>query len=557
MLDQIRKLFSPPVFENEEQSRVADLLNTILWGIMAAMLVLFIFTVLFDFTAARTENLYIIVGMGLFALAVLFLSRRGYTNVASIVLVVGGLALNSLAVLAIGSIRDAITSLFGVLIIIASLLIGGRAVILAFLYSAAFTLMMVTLEANNPANFNAATASNQWGAYLVIFGMTAMLLRRTYQGTMEALARARSNENELAASNLKLQSARENLVERIAERTSELERRARYLEAAAAIGQEATSQLNPQVLLDEVVVLIAELFNFYNVSLYLLDDTRNWLTLQAASSYGGRRMMAEGKPLSIDTPGPLGFVVRIGEGRISQSTELTPIIFDYPELPDTRSEISLPLRARGQTIGVLNIQDSRGQTFLEEDISVLQTLSDQVALAIDNAQLYQQAQETAAEARQAMGDVGRQALSQPGLGESSAVYRLSESEDPLPTGAVYSIPINVRGQSYGALDIHKDPSQTEWTEDEIELLKTLTGQLSIALESAQLFQESQRRAVSEQYVSAITANIRETLDIETILKTATQEVRQTLDLPQVYVRLLPKPQTLASENGHTGEDTGS
>jgi two-component system NtrC family sensor kinase len=101
-------------------------------------------------------------------------------------------------------------------------------------------------------------------------------------------------------------------------------------------------------------------------------------------------------------------------------------------------------------------------------------------------------------------------------------------------------PIKVRDQIIGVLDAHKPAGAGGWSPQEIVLMETLINQLGAALESARLYRDTQSRAARERLTSEVTARIRETLDLETVLKTAVQEVRQAMGLPEVVIRLLPE-----------------
>ena len=87
------------------------------------------------------------------------------------------------------------------------------------------------------------------------------------------------------------------------------------------------------------------------------------------------------------------------------------------------------------------------------------------------------------------------------------------------------------------------PQGAEWTQDEIVLLQTMTEQLGVALESARLYADTQRRAAQERLIGEVAARIRQTLDVDTVLQTAVQEMRQALDFAEVEVLLDPTPGT--------------
>jgi GAF domain-containing protein/HAMP domain-containing protein len=352
------------------------------------------------------------------------------------------------------------------------------------------------------------------------------------------------------------------LEQRVAERTHDLERRTQYLEASAQVAHAVAATLDPQQLLEQVVSLISEHFGFYHTGIFLLDASGEWAVLQAASSEGGQRMLARNHQLRVGRVGIVGYVTGRGEPRIALDVGEDAIYFDNPDMPETRSEMALPLRVRGEIIGALDVQSKEPEAFSEEDVSVLQTLADQVAMAISNARLFQQAQESLAAERRAYGIQSSEAWEEMLRARSTLGYRCDAggiapvterfaahdgAVEELPT---VEIPVTVHGgQVIGAISARKPHNAGEWTTDEISLLETLTEQLNVALESARLHQDTQRRATRERLIGDITARIRETLDMETMLKTAAQEVRQALDLPEVVIRL-----TSRSANGDGGNN---
>jgi len=120
------------------------------------------------------------------------------------------------------------------------------------------------------------------------------------------------------------------------------------------------------------------------------------------------------------------------------------------------------------------------------------------------------------------------------------------------TGSALALPIKVRGQTIGIVDMQKKTPGSEWTAEEVTLVETLTEQLSVALESARLYQDTQQRASREQLAAQLTSRMRETLDMDTVLKTAVLEIGQALGLAEVEVRMGTGEES-GGGNGH-GED---
>jgi len=344
---------------------------------------------------------------------------------------------------------------------------------------------------------------------------------------------------------------------KLEESNQALARRARYLEATAAVAHDATSVLEPEQLLAHVTTLISERIGFYHTGIFLLDKAREYAMLRAASSDGGQRMLARGHRLRTGEQGIVGHVAASGQPRIALDVGADAVFFDNPDLPDTRSEMALPLRARGEIIGVLDAQSTEPAAFSDEDVAVLQTLADQVAVAISNADLFQRAQESLETAQRAYGTVSHQAWAavmraSTGWGyhyDEGRVLPLAEhlqsqdkqgaDSDELPE---LTLPIRVHGHVIGTVNAHKPDGSDEWTPEDVTLMETMAEQLGAALESARLYKDTQRRAAREQLTSEVTARIRASLDIETVLRNATREIAQALGLAALDVRLGTEPE---------------
>jgi GAF domain-containing protein len=225
------------------------------------------------------------------------------------------------------------------------------------------------------------------------------------------------------------------------------------------------------------------------------------------------------------------------------------------------------MRVRERVIGVLEIQSTQAHAFDEKDITSLQGMADQVAVALENARLYQQAQISLKEVERVnrLLTAGRweaflrvqphhfAEYHQAGLSPYSPqeTRELAQSlEQSGPSGAI-RVPLEIHGQVIGAL-IVEPPVESEAAADQpaldVKLLEAVATQAAQVLESTRLFEESQYRATRERVVSTATVRIRESLDVDMVLKTAVQEVRRALDLPEVVVRLVPPAE--AGGNGH-------
>jgi GAF domain-containing protein/anti-sigma regulatory factor (Ser/Thr protein kinase) len=198
----------------------------------------------------------------------------------------------------------------------------------------------------------------------------------------------------LAARNLEhalrdLRIANRELDQRVAERTRDLQRRSVQLRAASEVARDATGTLDVQKLLNETVQRISERFEFYHAGVFLMSMEGKRVALRAASSESGRQMLEQGYSLAVGEEGIVGHVADSGEHLVVLDVGREAAHFVNPGLPDTRSEMALPLVSRGRIIGVLDVHSTQPNVFTEEDVATLQTMADQLANAIDNARLYE------------------------------------------------------------------------------------------------------------------------------------------------------------------------
>jgi signal transduction histidine kinase/putative methionine-R-sulfoxide reductase with GAF domain len=178
---------------------------------------------------------------------------------------------------------------------------------------------------------------------------------------------------------------------RVAERTEDLEKRSVQLQTASEVARDATATLDIEKLLNNTVHLISERFGFYHAGVFLLDDGGEYAALRAVSdSEGGQRMLALGHKQAVGSEGIVGHVAGTGEPLVVLDVGREAVRLVNPELPDTRSEVALPLSSRGRVIGVLDVQSDRQVTFTKEDVATLQTMADQLANAIEGARLFEE-----------------------------------------------------------------------------------------------------------------------------------------------------------------------
>lgn len=169
------------------------------------------------------------------------------------------------------------------------------------------------------------------------------------------------------------------------------------LRLAAEVSRAATTILDQDQLIREVVELIRSRFNLYYVGLFLVDETSSTAVLRAGTGEAGRLQIELKHSQEIDGGSMIGTAVSTGEACVAQNVRLAQAFKPNPLLPDTQSELALPLKAGSKVIGALTVQSSQQSAFASETITVLQSLADQLAIAIENASLFAQTEQTLAE----------------------------------------------------------------------------------------------------------------------------------------------------------------
>jgi GAF domain-containing protein/HAMP domain-containing protein len=357
---------------------------------------------------------------------------------------------------------------------------------------------------------------------------------------------------------------------RVTERTRDLERRSAYLEASAEVGRAAASILDTDVLIRQVVDLIRERFELYYVGLFLVDEAQEFAVLRAGTGEAGRAMLARGHSIRIGE-GMIGWSVANAQPRVALEAGEDAVRLATPELPETRSEAALPLRSRGRVLGALSVQSAVPGAFDEETITALQTMSDQVAVALDNARLFAESEAALDATRRAYGELSRQAWAsllqtradlgyrsdERGVTGTGDLWRAEEAralqEGHVVLGASagstsalaedgggghsLAVPIKLRDQVLGVVATSKPTGAGEWTPDEVALLESLVGQIGLALESARLYDESQRRAARERLTREVTDRMRRATDVEGIVQTVVDELFDLFGPSRAFVSL--------------------
>jgi GAF domain-containing protein/HAMP domain-containing protein len=366
-----------------------------------------------------------------------------------------------------------------------------------------------------------------------------------------------------------LQSTLVGLEQRVNERTADLQKSTLEMETIAIVTREISIIRDVDTLLKVSVELIRERLKYYHVGIFLVNERGEYAVLRAASGAAAEQLLAKNYKLKVGQEGLVGNVIRAGKANIALDAGTDAAHFQNPLLPQTRSEIMLPLRSRNIIIGTLDIQTEVPSAFSEQSIKVLQLLADQVAAAIENAQLAQQVETAFAEINNAyrmqtqsawqaaINQYERPSYEYDGLQVRAVPQNLpndllKQLENGKPiivkenTGlennrakTTLMVPLMALNQVIGVIGLEQEDPNHIWTDEEISIAQAAASRAGITLENVRLLEESQRRAVKERTIFNATARIGSAVNVENILQITAEELERVLINSEVVLQFQP------------------
>ncbi|NJN93161.1 MAG: GAF domain-containing protein [Anaerolineales bacterium] len=363
------------------------------------------------------------------------------------------------------------------------------------------------------------------------------------------------------------------LEQRVANRTERLE-------IVATLSEQLSGILKLEDLLAQVVNQIKDRFDYYHAHIYLLDDTGQNLVVAEGVGEAGAVMKA--KRHSIPLNAQTSLVARAARTAEIVTVDNVREAEDWlpnPLLPNTYSEMAVPIVLEGRVVGVLDVQQDRLAGLDEADASLLRSLVNQVAVAIRNARLFDEVETALAEAyaaqeryteqswekakilvrqgqhhyarpdaanlsedqKQALTEARHQVLQQ------GQMAKISVNGDQATATAVIS-PVILHNKAIGVLQIYPADKNQAWTEDDLAIIEAVSDELAQTAESLRLFEETRRRAGQEQIIRQVADRLRSASNMEQLITIATEEIVGRLSPTHARLKLGVEPQQ-AKTNG--------
>ena len=269
-----------------------------------------------------------------------------------------------------------------------AIIIGGFETLLMIIIGINTLLRIIPIGTGVPVNQGTTV---DWILGILTFVLFAALTIIISDGLNRRFISSLTNEAILSND---LSNERSTRNETIARETAELSKRNTQKDLANQIARNIASLSDLPSLLERTVDLIRDRFGFYHAGIFLLDSPKEYAVLGAATGEAGKRMLEQKHRLRAGQEGIVGRVVSTGTPRIALDVGADAIHFRNPLLPETRSEMALPLKVGETIIGALDVQSQLESAFVQEDIDILQTIADQLAIGIERTRLIEQMQST-------------------------------------------------------------------------------------------------------------------------------------------------------------------
>lgn len=361
------------------------------------------------------------------------------------------------------------------------------------------------------------------------------------------MARALSMERGISD---QLQVQSRELEELVSQRTRVLERRALQLQTTADIAKLTTELPEPEMLMSQAIELIRARFGFYHASIFIMDETGNWADLVASTGEAGRKMIARHHRLALGSASIIGWVSANRLPRVALDVEQDPFHFKNPLLPETQSELAVPMLVGQRLLGALDVQSTEPHAFAEDDVRTLEAIASEVAIAIDNARTQRAMQEQLdriersdrIETQAAWGRIAR-SRSVPiiHLNPKGEIGPLTDEVFPViedaiiqdstvvsPNGRDIAIPIQVRGETIATLAARRSKPSEPWNDEEIALMEAVASQSAQALEGARQRSEERRRVTELEVINRISQAVSQMLPQDSLFRIVHRQLIQAI-----------------------------
>jgi GAF domain-containing protein/HAMP domain-containing protein len=333
----------------------------------------------------------------------------------------------------------------------------------------------------------------------------------------------------------------------LTERLYDMEKHTNLVRRAAETAREICAIHDLEELLNRSVVLISEKFGYDHVLLFLVNESHEAAILTSISGYGIEDLLSKEVSVRIGSPDPIGVVASAGKPRLVKDADIQAFL---PYLSSTLSRIILPICHGKSVLGVLDIHSDQRDTFSERDLEYLVLITDQMAISIANARLLHQLRTSLKELELLTGRYTNQSWKntqrvlglKEGYSYRGSIVRTSDTQ-PLNTdkgrskarGEIVEIPLIIRNQTFGYISFkfeRPDPDPVV-----VATLQEMVQRLALMMENARLIMEARNLAAREQQINQITAQVRNSVNVESILRNTVRELGKAFGASRTFIQI--------------------
>jgi GAF domain-containing protein len=541
----------------QRRGRLVNLVLLIALGIALLWLVFALFSMQAAPGIGTVGRLVLMV----FILGVTYtLNRRSASPLAGLILSLASLAGSVLALLASGPFTTYVISLTVPVLIAGLLGPPASAFLVATLAALAYGWLNVQ---HNPSYLAELTMGGGADTFIVYMNLYIIAALGWLFSRMAGRA-IRENHAEIQAL-LKRQEGLEAL----------LDRQRVNLRATANVAREVATTREEDAVLSQSVRLVHQYFRYDVVQIFMVDEVRGEVVLRASTSQAGHELLARGHSLPIGSQTAVGRAADWGEPVVGDEKKSADLLLQKVEhSPDIRSEAAVPLTVGDRVIGVLHLQSIQSGTFDDSDMTMLQALADQLAVAIANARVFEETHRNLRE----LGELSREATQRGWRTylfektEGDRIYRHGPSDDArwvarqeaiveqvVKSGktvfaqaeqesapSYVAVPLILRSEVIGVVGVETDGVR-HWTQDDVVIMQSIAERTTLAVENARLFEQAHRTAQREQLINTIASRLQRAPTLRMLLEGVASELSEALGTDQVYAEFALHESAMAAD----------
>lgn len=350
-----------------------------------------------------------------------------------------------------------------------------------------------------------------------------------------------------------IEHTRADMEKTFAAQSQNLDRRLNQLKVVSKINHSIATQVFSEEMLQNVVDLMADTLELYYAGIFLIEPSRQYAVLRAGSGIAGRRMLANAHRLPIGGLSMIGWCVANQQPRIALNVQNESTRYVNPNLPETQSELALPILGPTRILGAMSIQSTDAEAFDDTDIAIFQSIADSIGVALENGDLLEKSRKDFQEI-----SLLTRGYIQSAWQEELAIHGKLEYQYTNPAFSPSNwvgrhkmdVPVNLRGQRIGNLKITTAAAPSN---EDVTFIHEIVSQMAISLESARLLEETQRAAAQQQKVNELSAHLAKAPRINDILQIAVRELGQLAAVDEVFIQL-SHPNLTSQLDGNAAEE---